>query len=194
MNISEERIRACTTLLAEVREITGGDSVSSASLEAIKARLVLLGQKTELFPRTDFSLPVAQGRNHVLLAEPDDGYGLYLTINLPGKIAAPHDHGIWCVNAAVSGRERHELYRRTDDGTVPGHASIEKTGEVIVEPGTGLALADHDIHATEVVGDDAAIALALYGYALTRFPSVLWYQPKFGSVRAMPSRRAVSPR
>jgi predicted metal-dependent enzyme (double-stranded beta helix superfamily) len=134
-------------------------------------------------------MPVAQGRNHPLLVEDNDGHGLYLTINMPGKEAAPHDHGIWCVNANISGRERHVLYRRTDDGAVAGGASVAKVGEVMVEPGNGMAMADHDIHATEVVGAEPAIGLALYGYALTRFPSVTWYHPQFSAVRATSSRR-----
>ena len=45
----------------------------------------------------------------------------------------------------------------------------------MVEPGTGIVMADHDIHSTEVVGDQAAIGLSLYGYALARFPSVTWF-------------------
>ena len=34
-----------------------------------------------------------------------------------------------------------------------------------------------------------AVGLALYGYALVRFPSVSWYVPQFNSVRTVPSRR-----
>jgi hypothetical protein len=52
-----------------------------------------------------------------------------------------------------------------------------------------MVMADHDIHATEVVGDQPAVGLALYGYALARFPSVTWFPPGFMSVRATPSRR-----
>jgi predicted metal-dependent enzyme (double-stranded beta helix superfamily) len=115
--------------------------------------------------------------------------GLYLTIGLPGKEAAPHDHGIWCANAAISGRERHVMWRRTDDGAKPGHAAIEPIGSVMVEAGHGFAMANHDIHSTEVVGDVPAVGLALYGFALARFPSVVWYHPAFASVRAMPSKR-----
>jgi len=121
--------------------------------------------------------------------EEGDGRGLYLTIGLPGKEAAPHDHGIWCVNAAVSGRERHLFYRRTDDGAKPGFATVEQVGQVMVQPGHGMAMADHDIHSTLVVGDEPAIGLALYGYALVRFPSVIWYHPEFAALRASPSRR-----
>ncbi len=51
----------------------------------------------------DFEMPVAQGRNHPLLVEENDGHGLYLTINMPGKEAAPHDHGIWCGNMEATG-------------------------------------------------------------------------------------------
>src|SRR4051812_39132629 len=55
-----------------------------------------------------------------------------------------------------------------------GLATVLKVGEVMVEPGNGMAMADHDIHATRVVGDRPAVGLALYGYALLRFPSVAW--------------------
>jgi predicted metal-dependent enzyme (double-stranded beta helix superfamily) len=108
---------------------------------------------------------------------------------MPGKEAAPHDHGIWCVSAGLAGRERHRFFRRMDDGAVAGRAIVEQIGEVIAEPGSGTAMADHDIHSTLVLGQEPAVGLALYGYALTRFPTVVWYHPQFGSMRASPSRR-----
>ena len=111
---------------------------------------------------------------------------------MPGKYAAPHDHGIWCVNAPISGRERHTFYRRTDNAKRAGHATLEKSHDVLVGPGGGMAMADHDIHETAVVGRAPAVILMLYGYALTRFPSVVWYQPEFSSVRATPSRRVAA--
>jgi predicted metal-dependent enzyme (double-stranded beta helix superfamily) len=183
------RERACAELLHEVHAITSHEGITPSALHAIRLKLVALARRTDLFPLSDFAMPEAQGRNHPLLVEENDGHGLYLTIALPGKEAAPHDHGIWCVNAAISGRERHILYRRTDNGQQDGRAEIVQVGEVIVEPGNGMAMSDHDIHATEVVGDEPAIGLALYGYALARFPSVVWYHPAFGSTRASPSRR-----
>jgi predicted metal-dependent enzyme (double-stranded beta helix superfamily) len=190
---ASRRTRACAALLRQVHTITAAEGPTPSALHAIKLKLVALARRAELFPAADFPPPLAEGRNHPLLVEDGDGLGLYLTIGLPGKEAAPHDHGIWCVNAAISGRERHVFYRRTDDGTVAGAASIVRVGEVIVEPGHGMAMADHDIHATEVLGDQPAIGLALYGYALARFPSVAWFHPQFGSARASPSRRPVAP-
>jgi predicted metal-dependent enzyme (double-stranded beta helix superfamily) len=187
--IGDRRAQVCGKFLKEVHAVMDKEGLTPSALHAIKLKLVALAAKTELFPLGEFEMPVAQGRNHPLLVEDNDGHGLYLTINMPGKEAAPHDHGIWCVNASISGRERHVFYRRTDDGSVAGGASVVKVGEVMVEPGNGMAMADHDIHSTEVVGDEPAIGLALYGYALTRFPSVTWFHPEFSSVRATSSRR-----
>ena len=50
-------------------------------------------------------------------------------------------------------------------------------------------MTDHAIHDTEVVGEMPAIGLALYGYTLARFPSVVWFHPEFSSIRTAPSRR-----
>ena len=187
--ITDRRANACADLLSQVHAATARDGITPSTLHAIKLLLVELANRPELFPLSDFAMPEAQGRNHPLLVEENDGYGLYLTIGMPGKAAAPHDHGIWCVNAAVSGRERHVFHRRTDNGTEAGRAEIIKVGEVLVEPGTGMVMADHDIHSTEVLGTEPAIGLALYGYALARFPAVAWYHPEFGSTRCSPSRR-----
>lgn len=189
--MSEQRIEACATLLRQVRTIVDTDGTRGAALETIKELLLGLANRGEaLFPLSDFAMPAAHGRNHILALEDGDGMGLYLTIALPGKEAAPHDHGIWCVNAAISGREVHRFYRRTDDASRDGYATVEEIGEVTVAPGQGMAMADHAIHATEVVGTEPAIGLALYGYALARFPSVVWFLPAFSSVRASPSRRS----
>ena len=188
-NVAARRARACTSLMTRVHAITATEGITPSTLHAIKLALVGLARRRELFPPADFAMPEAQGRTHPLLVEENDGLGLYLTISLPGKEAAPHDHGIWCANAAISGRERHVLYRRTDNGSQTGRATVTRVGEVVVEPGTGSVMADHDIHATEVVSDQPLIALALYGYALARFPSVAWFVPEFSSVRAIPSRR-----
>jgi predicted metal-dependent enzyme (double-stranded beta helix superfamily) len=188
--LATQRRTACKALLRKAHTIVDRAGATPAALEQVKALLIGLAGKPHLFPASDFPAPVAQGRNHLLAEDEGDGFGLYLTIALPGKAAAPHDHGIWCINAGISGVELHRFYRRTDDASVPGRATVEETTGGTVAPGTGIIMADHDIHATEVLGNQPAIGLALYGYALTRFPSVVWYHPEFETVRALPSRRA----
>lgn len=188
--MSQIRTDACAGLLVQARAIVDLEGTGAAALTKVQAMLVALADRgAALFPLGDFAMPAAQGRNHILALEDGDGMGLYLTIALPGKEAAPHSHGIWCINAAVSGEERHRFYRRTDDASRDGVATVEVRSEVVVRPGQGMMMTDDTIHATEVVGDQPAIGLALYGYALARFPSVVWFHPEFGSVRKAPSRR-----
>lgn len=187
--MTTRRAKACAALLAQVHAITDREGITPSALHAIKLKVMALAKRVELFPLADFAMPEAQGRTHPLLLEDNDGHGLYLTIGLPGKEAAPHDHGIWCVNAAISGRERHVFYRRTDDGRTPGLATVARVGEVLVEPGNGMSMADHDIHSTEVMGAEPSVQLALYGYALARFPSVAWFHPALSAMRTTPSRR-----
>src|ERR1700689_5324267 len=154
---ADRRARACEKFMGQVHAITDKEGLTPSALHAIKLKLMALAARTELFPMGEFEMPVAQGRSHPLFVEDNDGHGLYLTINMPGKEAAPHDHGIWCVNAGISGRERHVFYRRTDDGGATGSATVAKLGEVMVEPGNGMAMSDHDIHSTEVIGTQPAI-------------------------------------
>jgi predicted metal-dependent enzyme (double-stranded beta helix superfamily) len=181
--IAAQRKAACTAFLREVREIHGSGPMTETSLDKIKGRLLDLAARHELFPDADFAMPDAQGRNHMLDDAANDGFGLYYTINLPGKEAAPHDHGIWCLNAGLAGRDEQRLWRRTDDGKKPGFATIEQISEVVVKEGTALSMLDHDIHSTMVVGAQPSRQLALYGYALNRFPEVAFFHPQFSSVR-----------
>src|SRR5258706_14817066 len=162
VDVAAQRARACKTFMAQVHSISGKEGITPSTLHALKLKLVALAKRTDLFPLADFAMPQAQARTHLLLVEENDGHGLYLTISLPGKEAAPHDHGIWCANAAISGRERHVFYRRTDDAAVPGRATVEQVGDGMGEPGSAMAMADHDIHATEVLGTEPADGLALY--------------------------------
>lgn len=188
--MNEERAVACATLIREARTIIDSEGTGEAALEKVKRLLIALALQGEtLFPAGDFAMPEAQGRNHILALEDGDGMGLYLTIGLPGKEAAPHDHGIWCVHAGISGQEVNHLYRRTDDATREGYAVIEQVNEVVIAPGQGMAMVDHAIHDSEVIGNDPAIELALYGYALARFPAVVWFHPEFSTVRTGASRR-----
>jgi predicted metal-dependent enzyme (double-stranded beta helix superfamily) len=190
-DMNPERDQACAHLIQQARAIIDADGTGEPALARIQTLLVGLADRGQsLFPAGDFAMPDAEGLNHILAVEGDDGMGLYLTIALPGKEAAPHDHGIWCVNAAISGQEIHRFYRRTDDGSRPDYATVEQTSEVLVAPGRGMAMTDHAIHATEVLGDQPAIGLALYGYALARFPAVVWFHPQFSSMRTGASRRA----
>ena len=188
--MSEQRAVACQELLRRARSIVDAEGTGEPALRKILGHLIALARQGEaLFPKADFAMPEAEGRNHILALEDGDGMGLYLTISLPGKEAAPHDHGIWCVHAGISGQEVNRFYRRTDDGTRDGFASVEVIDEAIVAPGQGMMMVDHAIHDSVVTGEEPSVQLALYGYALARFPAVVWFHPAFSSTRTGVSRR-----
>jgi len=105
MTVATRRLRAAEKLLADVHAITSKEGITPSALHAMKLKLVALAARAELFPASDFAMPVAGGRSHPLLVEDGDGHGPSISrSDLPGKEAAPHDHGIWCLNASVSGR------------------------------------------------------------------------------------------
>ena len=188
--IADRRAAACTDLLHRVRELHAAEGITRTSLQKTSDFLVELAlHGSAIFPDEDFPLPDAHGRGYMLDPAADDGYGLYLTVTLPGKEAAPHDHGIWCVTAGLTGEEVQRFYRRTDDGSRPRFATVEQVSEMIVRKGTVSTMADHDIHSVLTVGTKPARAIALYGYALNRFPDVLYFHPHFNSCRTIPSRR-----
>ena len=190
--IPAKRKAACLALLRQAHVILDKEGSSPSALHALKLKLVALAARTELFPASEFPLPVNEGRLHTLIAEDNDGLALHLLNAKPGKMSNPHSHCVWCVNASVSGRERHVYWRRTDDGTKPGYATITPIGEVTMERGNGFAMADLDIHSQEVLGDEPSVILALYGYSFQRFPGVVWYNQEFNTVRKLPSMRGLS--
>ena len=120
--IAERRAPACISVPRDIHAILYREGITPLTLHTIKKKRVTLAKRMELFPLCDFAMPEAQGRDHPLLVEKNDGHGRCLTIAMSGKEAAPHDHGILCVNASVSGRGRQVFYRRTDSGTEAGRA------------------------------------------------------------------------
>ena len=65
--MSEQREAACAELLRQARTIVDAEGTGEPALNKIKTLLVSLADQGEtLFPRADFAMPDAQGRNHIL--------------------------------------------------------------------------------------------------------------------------------
>ena len=79
----------------------------------------------------------------------------------------------WAVVAAVDGQELNKVYRRTADGLVVDH-------EVMVEPGTGIALMPTDIHSIHTIGQAPTRHLHMYGLALEKLDKRMAYDPETG--------------
>jgi len=72
-----------------------------------------------------------------------------------GQPIPPHDHGTWETVSVYRGRMRHVVYRRTDDGTKPGHAELRAIDDRVLERGDFAIVAPpDDIHGFTALDDD----------------------------------------
>ncbi len=165
------RTAAVAAAMDQVKHIERSQGVTRSSLDAIKAVLLDLAAHEQLFPAAEFPPPAPgeKGSKRYLLQEDPDGrFAIYMLALNPGNSTAPHDHTTWAVVTAVEGQELNKVYRRVDDGSKEGHAELEPVREVLVEPGTGIALMPEDIHSIHTNGTATTRHLHCYGLALER--------------------------
>ena len=87
----------------------------------------------------------------------------------PGLRTPPHDHATWAAILMLSGSERNVLYRRC------GRHGLDRTGEVLLEPGSILRMNEDTIHVAECATDEPAVALHVYGGDLDYLPRRIWH-------------------
>ena len=93
-----------------------------------------------------------------LYRDPDHGFIQMGHVHQQGHGNTPHDHGpCWVVYGSYSGMTEIALYRRTDDGTEPGRATLEKKDLNRLSPGVAYPYLPGDIHATRAVQGPALV-------------------------------------
>ena len=185
-SIEPARTVAVAAAMDRVKAIEREQGVTRPALDAIKAELLKLAAHEDLFPAAEFPPPPAgeKGNKRYLLQEDPDGrFAIYMLALNPGNSTKPHNHTTWAVVAAVEGQELNKVYRRTDDGTTEGKAVLEKVREVLVEPGTGIALMPEDIHSIHTSGTSSTRHLHCYGLALERLDTRDGFDLEAGTVQ-----------
>lgn len=171
------RTAAVAATVDRIRAIESRLGVTRESLAAIMAELEALAAQESLFPEAEFPPPPPgeKGSRRYLLHEDTDGrFALYLNALNPGNETRPHDHTTWAVVVAVEGEELNRIYARTERG-------LEVVREVVVKPGTGIALMPEDIHSIHTQGTGPTRHLHMYGLALERLDQRMAYDPATGA-------------
>ncbi|MBI2369992.1 MAG: hypothetical protein HYV08_07115 [Deltaproteobacteria bacterium] len=77
-----------------------------------------------------------------------------------GHSNTPHDHGpCWVLYGVYCGAIEITTYRRTDDGSVPGHALLEVKETVRLTPGVVRPYLPGEIHATRALDPAGSVVL-----------------------------------
>jgi predicted metal-dependent enzyme (double-stranded beta helix superfamily) len=109
--------------------------------------------------------------NEILLCfDPVHRFSLRAFLWAPGHYTEVHDHGSWGVIGPVTGRMEVINYRREDDGSEEGKATLVEEEMITLEPGetTFTLPLDKGIHEVGNPTDETILSLSLYGKALPR--------------------------
>jgi predicted metal-dependent enzyme (double-stranded beta helix superfamily) len=183
---SATRAAAVAASMDRIKGIERAQGVTRASLDAIKGEMLQLAANEALFPAAEFPPPAAGekgSKRYLLQEEPDGRFAIYLLALNPGNETKPHDHTTWAVVVSVDGQELNRVYRRVDDGSEAGKARLELVREVMVEPGTGIALMPEDIHSIHTSGATPTRHLHVYGLALEKLDQRQGFDMEAGTVQ-----------
>ncbi len=183
---SAARTAAVAFTMDRIKAIEREQGVTRPALDAVLTEMLELARHEALFPQAEFPPPPKGekgSRRYLLQEDPDGRFAIYLLALNPGNSTKPHDHTTWAVVTAVDGQELNRVYRRTDDNSVPGKASLEQVREVMVERGRGIALMPEDIHSIHTFGTQPTRHLHVYGLALEKLDARQGFDPHAGTVQ-----------
>ncbi|ANK80489.1 MAG: hypothetical protein TEF_06505 [Rhizobiales bacterium NRL2] len=185
---SDARKQAVQEAVMRIRAIETAQGVTRRSLEDIKAVLVDLAAKRELFPLEDFPPPApGSKRNNALyrLHEDDDNrFALYAQMSTGGTDSPAHDHTTWAVIVGIEGEELNRLYDHAEGG-------VQERGQVLVKQGQGVALMPEDLHSIHIHGETPVLNFHMYGLGLEQLHGRRYYRPETHDWKHFPASDAI---
>jgi predicted metal-dependent enzyme (double-stranded beta helix superfamily) len=171
MDRGMERASAIREAVADIRAIEAERGVTRESLARMKARLITLAARTDLFTPADFPAPPADGERFSTLyriSEDDDHrFALYANAARGGVKSPAHNHTVWAVIVGIAGEELNRFYDRAPEG-------VRETGRAVVKQGTGVAFLPDDLHSIHI--DAPALNLHMYGKGLEQLHRREYYK------------------
>lgn len=186
-DLIHQRSHRVEALRAAARNRIAEDGVTRQTVGAIADDLREIAAQTGFWSSDQYPPPDEDSKQARYLIAEDEGhsFALYLNVMRPGKRIPPHNHTTWACVAAVEGVELNTLWTRTDDGTVPGRATVSEDREVSIEPGTAIGMLPEDIHSVFIPGDTVIRHLHFYGRALETLSDRVMFDPEAGTCWTM---------
>jgi predicted metal-dependent enzyme (double-stranded beta helix superfamily) len=182
MDRSAERRKAIEAAVADIRAIEKREGVTRASLENIKARLIKLAARNDLFDPKDYP-PPATGQKlrsclYRLSEDADHRFALYANASIGGYGTPAHNHTTWAVIVGVTGEELNKFYDRAGGG-------VKEKGRDVVRQGTGVAFMPEDLHSIHI--EAPLLNFHMYGLALEQLGKREFYKEKEGRWEVFPA-------
>lgn len=172
MNQADERAKAIEAAVADIRAIEAADGVNRSSLAKVRARLVQLAARTDLFTHADFPPPEPGSKRtsclYRLSEDADHRFTLYAN-SASGTYDTPaHNHTTWAVIVGVSGKELNKFYDRTAAN------GVNEKGQHVVEQGSGVSFMPDDLHSIHI--DGPLLNFHMYGLGLEQLDRREYYK------------------
>ncbi|MHA1529234.1 MAG: hypothetical protein ACTSVG_09440 [Alphaproteobacteria bacterium] len=186
-DLAADRDHLVQALIRDTREILDASALDRTALDAIRARILEIAARKELWSEAAYPSPEPdeQQNRYLIGQEGPDGISLYLNVLRAGKKIPPHNHTTWACIAAVDGVEHNTLYDRLDDGSAPGKAEIRAREVVAVTPGSAIAMLPDDVHSVEIRGEQIIRHLHFYGRPLEMLDQRLTFDMDNGTCKIM---------
>jgi predicted metal-dependent enzyme (double-stranded beta helix superfamily) len=177
-----ERRQAIEAAVADIRDIERREGVTRASLQNIKARLLKLAARADLFDPKDYP-PPEPGQKlrsclYRLSEDADHRFALYANASLGGYGTPAHNHTTWAVIVGVTGEELNKIYDREGGG-------VKEKGRDLVRRGTGVAFLPEDLHSIHI--EAPLLNFHMYGLALEQLHQREFYKEKEGRWDVFPA-------
>jgi predicted metal-dependent enzyme (double-stranded beta helix superfamily) len=164
--LTSEASKAVAIALDRVRAVDRAEE-RSRSLDDIGAILLRLGASIEPELLAMAEATRASGWGRLLSVDEDRRFALYLVSEEPKAASPAHEHLTWQVTACLHGRERQRLYARS-----AGRRTVRPVHEVVLTPGTHLAMLPDQIHSTVVISEEPTVHLQMYGVDVAELPDL----------------------
>ena len=182
MDRAAERRKEIEATVADIRAIEKREGVTRASLQNIKARLIKLAARTDLFDPKDYPPPAAGQKLRSCLyrlsEDADHRFALYANASIGGYGTPAHNHTTWAVIVGVTGEELNKFYDRAGGG-------VKEKGRDVVRQGTGVAFMPEDLHSIHI--DAPLLNFHMYGLALEQLHEREFYKEKEGRWDVFPA-------